>query len=83
MRDRTKPRGSCRVPGCWPASAEKGGDEGAKQGFAASARIMHELEEAEIKGQLVLRDAPVPAWCRDQGYGRTDPNPAWGQATRT
>ncbi len=23
------------------------------------------------------------AWCRDQGYGRTDPNPAWGQATRT
>jgi len=25
----------------------------------------------------------VVAWCRDQGYGRTDPNPAWGQATRT
>jgi len=23
------------------------------------------------------------AWCRDQEYGRTDPNPAWGQATRT
>ncbi len=23
------------------------------------------------------------AWCRDQGCGRTDPNPAWGQATRT
>jgi len=23
------------------------------------------------------------SWCRDQGYGRTDPNPAWGQATRT
>jgi len=26
---------------------------------------------------------PCSAWCRDQGYGRTDPNPAWGQATRT
>ncbi len=23
------------------------------------------------------------AWCRDQGYGRTDPNPAWGQVMRT
>jgi len=28
-------------------------------------------------------DAPKAAWCRDRGYGRTDPNPAWGQATRT
>ncbi len=26
---------------------------------------------------------PKPAWCRDQEYGRTDPSPAWGQATRT
>ena len=26
---------------------------------------------------------PEPAWCRDQGYGRTDPNPAWGHATQT
>ncbi len=25
----------------------------------------------------------MAAWCRDQGYGRTDPSPAWGQATRT
>jgi len=39
--------------------SEKGGDEGAKQGFAASPSIVHELEEAEIKRQLVLRDAPV------------------------
>ena len=23
------------------------------------------------------------AWCMDQGCGRTDPNPAWGHATRT
>jgi len=36
-------------------------DEGAEQGFAASARVVHELEEAEIKRQLVLRDAPVRA----------------------
>jgi hypothetical protein len=37
------------------------GDEGAKQGFAASARIVHELKEAEVERQLVLRDAPVRA----------------------
>jgi len=24
-----------------------------------------------------------PAWCMDQGYGRTDPNPVWRQAMRT
>ncbi len=44
-------RGSC-YQGC---------NKGAEQGFAASARVVHELEEAEIKGQLVLRDAPVRA----------------------
>jgi len=36
-------------------------DERAEQGFAASASVMHELEEAEIEGQLVLREAPVRA----------------------
>ncbi len=35
------------------------GDEGAKQGFAAPARVVHELEEAEVERQFVLRDAPV------------------------
>jgi len=35
-------------------------------------------------GFCVLRvKARGLAWCRDQGYGRTDPNPVWGQATRT
>jgi len=43
------------------SSRNKAGDEGAQQGFAASARIMHELEEAEVERQLVLRDAPVRA----------------------
>jgi len=33
--------------------------KGAEQGFAASASIVHELEEAEIEQQLVLRDAPI------------------------
>jgi hypothetical protein len=36
-------------------------DEGAEQGFAASAGVVHELEEAEIERQLVLRDAPMRA----------------------
>jgi len=34
-------------------------DKGAEQGFAASACVVHELEEAEIERQLVLRDAAV------------------------
>src|SRR3954453_15068100 len=30
------------------------------------------------------RDGPIaPAWCTDHGWGRTDPNPVRGQATRT
>jgi len=51
--------GSCRVPGCWLGSSDECGDEGAKEGFAASARVVHELKEAEVKRQLVLRDAAV------------------------
>ena len=53
--------GLCRVPGCWFASSDECGDEGAKQGFAASVRVVHELEEAEVERQLVLRDAAVRA----------------------
>ncbi len=34
-------------------------DEGAEQGLAASACVVHELEEAEIERQLVLRDAAM------------------------
>src|SRR5215212_7097921 len=42
-------------------SCDQGGDEGSEQGFAASACVVHELEEAEIERQLVLRDAAVRA----------------------
>ena len=31
------------------SSHNQAGDQGAEQGFAASARIVHELEEAEVK----------------------------------
>jgi len=40
-------------------SRDQAGDEGAKQGFATSPSIVHELEEAEVERQLVLRDAPM------------------------
>jgi len=40
-------------------SRDQAGDEGTEQGFATAARVVHELEEAEIERQLVLRDAPV------------------------
>jgi len=43
------------------ASRNQARDERAEQGFAASACVVHELEEAEIEGQLVLRDAPLEA----------------------
>src|SRR3954465_11036877 len=36
-------------------------DKGAEQGSPTPARVVHELEEAEIERQLVLRDAPVRA----------------------
>ena len=42
-------------------SRDQAGDEGAEQGFAAPARVVHELEEAERERQLVLREAPVRA----------------------
>ena len=37
------------------------GDEDTKQGFATSARVVYELEEAEVERQLVLRDAAMQA----------------------
>src|SRR4051812_39258675 len=42
-------------------SHDQSGDEGAQEGFAAAAGVVHELEEAEIQRQLLLRDAPVRA----------------------
>jgi urease accessory protein len=38
------------------------------------------LFAALLGGRALWR---VPAWCTDQGWGRTDPNPVRGQATRT
>src|SRR5215210_6487286 len=55
-------RGSCWLPGCWGGeSCDQGSDEGAEQGFAATACVVHELEEAEIVRQLLLRETPVRA----------------------
>ena len=41
--------------------SHQGCDEGAQEGFAAAPGVVHELEEAEIERQLLLRDAPVRA----------------------
>src|SRR3712207_8547161 len=41
------------------SSRHQGGEEGAEQGFAAAAGVVHEREEAEGERQLVLRDAAV------------------------
>src|SRR4051794_24635702 len=47
--------GSCWLPGCWSGeSCDQGGNERAEEGFAATACIVHELEEAEVKRQLLL-----------------------------
>ena len=42
-------------------SRDQAGDQGIEQGFAASARVVHEPEEAEVERQLILRDATVRA----------------------
>src|SRR4051812_16237974 len=47
--------------GVGSASCDQGGDERAKQGFAATACVVHELEEPQIERQLLLRDPPVRA----------------------
>ena len=50
-------------------SCHQGGDKFAEQGFAAAAGVMHELEEAEVERQLLLRDAAV----RAQSPAQQDP----------
>src|SRR3954462_973346 len=62
---------SCWLPGCWSGSYDQGGDARAKQSFAATACVVHELEEAEIERQLVLGDAPV----RPQSGAQQGPAP--------
>jgi len=42
-------------------SRDQAGDQGTEQGFAAPASVVHELEEAEVERQLVLREAAVRA----------------------
>src|SRR3982751_1324115 len=46
-------------------------DKGAEQGSPTPARVVHELEEAEIERQLVLRDAPV--WAEPGAQQRPEP----------
>src|SRR5215204_2209517 len=53
--------GSCWLPGCWAGSYDQGGDERAEQGFAATACVVHILEEAEVVRQLFLRDTAMRA----------------------
>jgi len=43
------------------SSRNQAGDERGEQGFAASTRVVHELEKAKTERQLVLRDAVVRA----------------------
>src|SRR4051812_31995345 len=47
-------------------SGDEARDEGAEEGFAPAARVVHELEEAEVVRQLLLRDAPMRAEPRAQ-----------------
>ena len=39
--------------------------------------------EAVLRCALLKQYRQLTAWCTDQGWGRTDPNPVRGQATRT
>src|SRR3954466_10229981 len=42
-------------------SGDEARDEGAEEGFAPAARVVHELEEGEVVRQLLLRNAPMRA----------------------
>src|SRR3712207_9114365 len=55
-------------------SRHQGGDKGSEQGFAAAAGVVHELEEAEVEWQLVLRDATM----RPQPGAQQRPEPFHG-----
>jgi len=45
-------------------SGDKARGEGAEESLAPAARVVHELEEAEVVRQLLLRDAPMRAALR-------------------
>jgi len=48
-----------------PDAVQEAGDgQDIKQGFPASARVVRDLEEAEVERQLLLRDAAVRAQLR-------------------
>jgi NIPSNAP len=68
--------GSYRIPGWWIASRDEGANQGPEQSFSAAACVMHELKEAEIKRQLVLRDTTVRAQPgpqqRPEAFNRVD-----------
>ncbi len=50
-------------------SHDQSRDEGAKESFALAPGVVHELEEAEIQRQPLLRDAAVwPQRIFEQGY---------------
>src|SRR3712207_1367531 len=55
-------------------SYHRSGDEGAEEGFATAAGIVHELEEGKVERQLCLRDPPV----RAQPGARQGPRPLHG-----
>src|SRR3712207_9482402 len=44
-----------------PSSPDQSRDQGTEQGLASAPGVVHELEEAEIQRQLLLRDASVRA----------------------
>jgi len=54
-------------------SRDQARDEGAEQGFAAMARVVHDLEEAKVERQLLLRKAPM--WAAPGAQQRAEPVP--------
>src|SRR5690349_19408021 len=65
---------SYRDPGWWGASRHQGSDELAEEGPVPAPGVVHELEEGEVEGQLLLRDAAV----RPQPGAQQRPDPLHG-----
>src|SRR4051812_23226810 len=69
--DRTKPGNSSsgrKSNSLMPVSGRchQESDQGFQQCLTSNPCVMHELEEAQVKGQLLLRDPPVGTQLRSQ-----------------
>src|SRR3954454_7835194 len=78
-RPRTRTQGSAPSPP--PAPVQPAPTQPSPVASPTDQECLAGLQKLGFNAEAV--GAPPAAWCTDQGWGRTDPNPVRGQATRT